>query len=120
MKANELRIGNLAQIKGEKLIMDIKITAWDIYTTSIGWGSYEPYELTDDWLIRFGFELYSESNEINIEIAKKHPLYLRLMANEWTLFVREGGGAFKTIKYVHELQNLYFSLTGSDLVLADA
>ena len=118
MKANELRIGNL--ILFYKDVIEINY----INKTHIGYGkgnfapisfnNFEPIPLTEEWLIKLGFE-------------KKQRLYvlsfLRVEINkyingkwEYTLLFNDIK-KIKEIKYVHKLQNLYFELTGEELTI---
>ena len=65
----------------------------------------QPIKLTKDWLIKFGFvkeECFYYKNGVAIE-------------DDFTL---EGFGDVE-LKYVHQLQNLYFALTGEELVVKD-
>lgn len=128
MEVQELRIGNYIDYSTKGSICEIVgidrfsiIESFNIkekgYNPPRHIVVFYPIELTDEWLLKFGFELYTEKKGISapVDIAKKHPLWLRLLANEWTIFIKEGSGAFKSIKYVHQLQNIYFALTGSEL-----
>lgn len=114
MKANELRIGNLVKIGGE--ISQLELCDFvDIYEHKTIW-QYEPIELTEEWLLRFGFV----ANNYNYEF-ELHPLTLDCEytdKGEWiTLY--ENTVLQSEIKYVHQLQNLYFALTGEELTLSE-
>lgn len=69
----------------------------------------KPIILTKEWLIRFGFKAISYSmflpvyNNGEIELA-----------NDFSISYN---GKRVVIKYVHQLQNLYFFLTDKELVL---
>jgi len=94
--------------------------------------NFEPIELTQEWLVRFGF---LKTNQWAIVYSKKENANslnhaLRLTDNEnaatpWSVYLQsfigdEGFGFIsirKDLKYVHELQNLYFALSGEDLEL---
>ncbi len=74
----------------------------------------EPIPLTEEWLFEFGFE-------------KKENNWKQLcICNDWTyiywerlagveLSVNKYSVMLTHIKYVHQLQNLYFALTGEEL-----
>lgn len=72
--------------------------------------SFEPIPLTEQWLIDFGFEKNSITQG---KFNKK----------EWQIFLQpDGNHIFRIVgmslcncKYVHELQNLFFALTGKEL-----
>lgn len=70
--------------------------------------SIEPIPLTEEWLIKFGFEnsnmgFSADYSKDNIELNFVNGLY------EY--------GDYCKIEYVHKLQNLYFALTGEELTL---
>jgi hypothetical protein len=106
MKAEELRIGNWVkdengpyQIKGEHLDEDNfpTIQTWEI-------------PLTQEWLLKFGFEFKAVGSEF---IGHNMILHNWLNSREYVSW-----GVVK-LKYVHQLQNLYFALTGRELTLKD-
>ena len=122
IQAKELRIGNWAYSP----IMEDNIKV-DCITGSI---NVEPIPLTEEWLIKFGFELDGE--QINGKYYKKQlnyssgftdylsigdkgddksPIYLFDLTSDY--------GKFFVLpyhyKHVHQLQNLIFALTGEEL-----
>ena len=73
----------------------------------------EPIPLTEEWLLKFGFEKNKNSD-----------LYFRL--NNYEYFIENGiidNGYSRmneiSVKYVHQLQNLYFALTGKELEIIE-
>jgi hypothetical protein len=69
----------------------------------------KPIPLTEEWLLKFGFEKYDDMI-----------LYWEL--DDVTIWEEKGKYQFfsdKNIKYVHQLQNLYFALTEKELELKD-
>ena len=101
MEPEDLRIGNWFFYKG-------KDVQWSIEDFA-EWGKnieklIEPILITPEWLERFGFE----KKPIHWEGA------IDLMADgdEWNF---ESGYIDINIKYVHQLQNLYYALTGKEL-----
>ena len=115
MKAKELRIGNLVNVD-EKAY---KISGGDIYNLenySKNYGHlYKPIPLTEEWLEKFGF-MQPDSNYLIWEKQGFKPfcILFEALINHWQIGVY-GGRVFKRIKYVHQLQNLYFALTGEEL-----
>jgi hypothetical protein len=70
-------------------------------------------ELSEEWLLKFGFK-YS-----NLKTAKEGH-YLLIDEAFLTVFddgVHYMGRSFNHIKYVHQLQNLFFAITGKELNL---
>lgn len=129
IKENELRIGNLVTDKWSKSKWPFKITSiGKIRCTYLGnqefnakYENIEPIELTEEWLIKFGFIRIDEI--IFQKIINNQVLTFNL--NEGVIFL-EGSGTtgnldddycfqIKKVKYVHQLQNLYFCLTGEEL-----
>lgn len=112
MEAKELRIGNLLNhnngfVVGPFTVNSIHIS--DLEKDNAYAKEYEPIPLTEEWLIKFGFErwndvynnFYHKLNGIEIENGN--------------IYVGHGN----KIKYVHQLQNLYFAITGEELKKQD-
>jgi len=135
MKAKELRIGNWvcvnhafkSQSELEDYSMLTKIDglgdgfiSWD---KSYGFhheGIF-PIPLTEEWLVKFGFEEYDRMGD-NIFFAFKkednfkfnlHLFFLELSVSFYGLNWER---AIK-LKYVNQLQNLYFAITGEELAI---
>lgn len=128
MKANELRIGNLiqdikykspmriVQFYGNTMFeLDSPYMDYTDYRCDADLDNYEPIPITEEWLIKFGFKRDSvmdgETRRLNnFNIGKLTKGY----------FIEGGVSNDKTsinIEYVHQLQNLYFSLTGEELTI---
>jgi hypothetical protein len=114
MDARELMIGNLVSCNDQT----IKVTYHEIriqtfsdheHTNSYGvkFTGYEPIPLTEDWLLKFGFETNGKKMKIELE--------LELEGDKKLFFVHSRGEIH--IQYVHQLQNLYFALTGKELTI---
>lgn len=108
ISANELRIGN---------------AIWDYARGKVKWVNhrvisdlasennplpYSPIHIAEEWLFRFGFT--------DVYDTEKHWLN--------KIQLDQIGGAFYyngiLIKYVHQLQNLYFALTGHELKIKNS
>jgi hypothetical protein len=113
MKVKELRIGNLVAHIGSVCVLEeigeewVKVTN-DQLNTKID--DLIPIPLTEDWLVKFGFEVYDFDHKENQYRFKE-----RLFVIRDGLFCDYGSGV--VLKYVHQLQNLYFALTGEELEL---
>lgn len=123
MKATELRIGNILKLKmaGDgKYPDEIRpIKASEIFALSnhLEWAT--PIPLTEDWLLKFGLNIKEEiwfSKKTNIawirfEVSIKDKRCILYDTKEIIycdmLFP----------KSVHQLQNLYFALTGEELTI---
>jgi len=114
MKPQELRIGNWIYdtIEGEEL--QVKIGNIKYYS------DFEPIPLTEEWLDKFGFEQKEGGSgpPINAVWDEWWEPYegFRItqdVKNDWFLCGYRQNK--KHFKYVHQLQNLYFALTGEEL-----
>ena len=106
MEANELRMFNAIKRFGQIVYVN-EHTFEDV---KINNGSYSPIELTEDWLLKMGFDqlesgTYICTNQIVLRKDIKGYLYEVFKGKE-TL-----------IKHVHQLQNLYFALTNTELTI---
>ncbi len=118
MNANELRIGNLLRDKVSKTELEvIELSENNIITKVIdrskfplkdGWG-IEYIPLTEEWLLKFGFDKKGNKGKLNVILSgnfgyKNGKTYF----NSWVILESQP-------KYVNQLQNLYFALTGEEL-----
>ena len=106
MEAKELRIGNLVYAFKTTWVIDQTDFVGDKIST------YKPIPLTADWLLRFGFE-----QDIGFPIFSIDQYYIRIRDNFEFGIDEEGGLHLSEIQYVHQLQNLYYALTGEELEL---
>lgn len=130
MKANELRIGNYVNIHDGniegyvKTICDIEkyVTVGNnpanklIHGIVVKLEEIEPIPLTELWLFKFGFlnsqtvDAYS-NGVIEISLRYSPTLYDGNFNDDSTKVFNPD------IQFVHQLQNLYFALTGKELKL---
>lgn len=137
MKEKELRIGNILHLSDEwykqnpLLYNTPKIITVDSidYDSMIGTSMYfingydirllSTIPLTEEWLRNFGFEITYKSD---FRLKYDHPCnYIGFDFSKTGDIEMEGFrfyGQYIKIKYVHELQNLYYTLTKEELVLA--
>ena len=121
MKAEELRIGNLVYHPLTK--SNYKINHSNLCDFANGFLFVDPIPLTEEWLLKFGFEKVG----IAITSITIAPLNLPCTFNlpntpfsfcQGKLILTTGTGDFcVNIEYVHQLQNLYFALTGEELTI---
>ncbi len=134
IKQKELRIGNYIETKG------VDIYSWTVYSIGQMEGVHtlingfrkdiiKPIPLTEEWLLRFGFEYRSNVNDG--VIVKEY--YLRdsmvkcvesLSKHQFSTvsgksFAFYKGGSFITghLDYVHQLQNIHFAIFAEELEL---
>ena len=139
MKSEELRIGNI--IKQGRIISFYESGVHVGFGATYSFNNIEPIPLTEDWLLRFGFQ---DDNKEEREKYKHFPTnFLRKNVTPLSRYFwvyRENDpllakrkdirgieqGEFQvwanqsycmSVQYVHELQNLYFALTKQELTL---
>ena len=125
MKTSELRIGNYIEVyrKPEDKEMSVRkiqsiffyqdeyfVELVDDFVVNIERG-IQPILLTEEWLLKFGFE--KKIANLFINAYMKDSFYLTIR-EDGELFYEWNGGNIH-IKYIHQLQNLYFALVGKEL-----
>ena len=115
MKANELRIGNYVQFPGIK--KPSKVFIIDTTETST-MTKAQPIPLTEDILLKCGFDAepkvaYSSGEKVDYNVYKCGCLTYNSLQNQWWI----GHVVTTSIKYLHQLQNLYFALTNQELTI---
>ena len=124
MKTNELRIGNFVFTDGElSKILGIYHDG-RISTTKYEGGDLvnfiDPIPLTEEWLLRHKFEKSKtfqgwDSMKIINDAGGFFHLVYRMYDGRWDFLMIGSSVIMAEIIYVHQLQNLYFALTGNEL-----
>lgn len=124
MDARELRIGNYVDFEyGEENRTFGFLTtiegADDLLGIENGNLKAQPIPLTEEWLLKLGFEKYGKTK---LYKNTKGRVSVTLTSNQFGKF--SGSSDFLLndfyyipIKHVHQLQNLYFALTGEELTI---
>ena len=114
MKKTELRIGNLINESNEVL----RIGRWLLISSDkeIGWDvlkdeDIKPIPLTKEWLVKFGFEKHKTHSHW---LKEGFVIDLVSLKNNKGYYLCDIDLLVK-IEYVHQLQNLYFAITGEEL-----
>jgi hypothetical protein len=117
MKANELRIGNLLNHNNGSMVGSFivgLIHLEDIIKENPHAREYEPIPLTEEWLLRLGFEKPAHSWNGKIFHLSQWDAY----PLNWCVAMDKNGAVIvHKLKYVHQLQNLYFALTNEELTM---
>lgn len=127
MNYKEFRCGNYVEHDGRVFQIDSIAEVFPTLNTDefgigvVDWNNISPIPLTEEWLINFGaVKLETEHTpnyfllQFEIEDLTSIPelnsdfIVRKRYNNENSLFICE-------IKYAHQLQNLFFSLTGNEL-----
>jgi len=128
MKANELRIGNWVHNTNKdvrvKSLSDDSFMSIVTEPNLIGathGGDIHPIPLTEEWLVKFGWDNGMITKGFNRVYVKLNCTVSTPSGDEFIYGIyvckkRNGVGDLITqVKYVHSLQNIYFSLTGEEL-----
>lgn len=104
MKKSELIIGNCVYDNDGSLVI-----------IHDGFGidhaaQFEPIPLTEEWLLKFGFEKNTGDYFLGC-------FSMRIVGKEMIWFVCNDGDFSQQVKYVHQLQNLVYALTGEELTI---
>jgi len=108
--SNQLRSGNLINYMGKP----IKCSTSTIFAVSKCIGDsflYQPILLTDEFLIKLGFE--QRKNYDCYGVIFDNIRFSYFLNKEWLKI--DSMDVFRKIKYVHELQNIIHSLTLQEL-----
>ena len=128
MRVEELRIGNLIEhnyfssppvtitgLKKDKGTDLVYISDPTFNTINIE--QVKPIPLTEEWLLRFGFEETTDKGLI-LYYELSSGAYLEKVGEVLRLFDRGGYMlSHDNLKHVHQLQNLYFALTSEELTI---
>jgi hypothetical protein len=129
MKANELRIGNLVKkgndlciVKGYYDNLFIVEDTEKIEFKSNVFDNLKPIPLTEEWLLKFDMELtdgFSSSRKLYLNNYENDISKITYSPKEGLLRLSNGHTKgtmlIPHIKYVNQLQNIYFALTGKEL-----
>lgn len=131
MKPNELRIGNLLKYPaynkdgsdGVFMVRDIYMDGDKIglttgrIQTKVDFDSVAPIPLTAEWLLKFGFTHDKEQ-----QIYNRHDMCVSYdeTYEGYKLYVNHEYETGNSFMYVHQLQNLYFALTGEELKIIES
>lgn len=131
MEAKDLRIGNWVYRDHE--ITDVHHSTLRYLCENDSKGFYKPIPLTEEWLIKFGLRIFKNkefNNKISavIIVDEFHNILINESSYSSQLQVylntnfkdKESNKITVLIEYiehVHQLQNLYFALTGNELEL---
>lgn len=108
MLVNELRIGNLVYIAEEDYVLTIDRQMFPMHPRLPNIEDYRPIPITEEWLLKFGFE---KDNDYGFWTSPNP----KFIVDE--NFVLCDIDITVAVKHVHQLQNLYYALTGKELCL---
>jgi hypothetical protein len=124
---NELRYGNLVYTwdtdyeygPGNQFLQqveEVRKNVVEFKTSHAAYYEIEPIPLTVEWMAKLGFEWNATDKRYYIQIG--NILYLEFDTDFDCFIAPEswaGSCPWNNVKHVHQLQNLYFNLTGNEL-----
>lgn len=144
IKANELRLGNKVNSRSKRGYENpgvVTVSGIDSrginHWSDMGASGEHPFEessgipLTEEWLRKLGFEKMLDSADPDygpIEWTKEYEVSYQKSPAYIVLWPNEGGGngsflldnySSAPLHFVHQLQNLYFALTGEELTIKE-
>jgi hypothetical protein len=123
IQANELRIGNLLNHNNGHIVGTFKVNEvhiLDIIENNEYGEQYEPIPLTEEILLKCGFthqfKQCKGQDFFSLKLDDKYQIYVNLNSGMFSINKQHLGiGFVVSIKYLHELQNLFFALTKTEL-----
>lgn len=118
MTANELRIGNYVfslETQNHQRITGLLEEQPFFDAITFDYPNYDEIEsipLTEEWLLKFGFESIGSFYRIG------NSRFVEVIVHDSGIDVCNHSVSLPHIKSVHQLQNLYFALTGTELTVA--
>jgi len=128
MDVKELRIDNLVFDKGTTDLVEIFQLDTDSDNNDrinyVSISGYEPIPLTEEWLLKFGFEKLKDGG-LSLRLGTLETDYCLDYDESTGLYLvpfndRMNGVGLSRTDSVHQLQNLYHSLTGEELTIKEA
>lgn len=124
MKTSDFRIGNRVNGGVVTEVHEGFITCAGPYNitgmTSFQFNEIKPELLTEEWLERFGFKWKEEETYPNLKYWTNKKCHVDLINNRFHIPKYKEGDDHVSIRrslYVHQLQNLFYTLTGEELTL---
>lgn len=122
MKASDFRLGNLYHFEDVSGMVVERVDYIENDMVDVNpMNLIHPIPLTEEWLLKFGFDK-STFGSIPMFFSKNDSFsYIQEQAygcnGNYGYCLNDEKMWFLEIKYVHQLQNLYFALTGEELIL---
>jgi hypothetical protein len=114
--ATELRIGNLVNYKivdkldeRKEWFEPCKIDAVDLQVIN---SDYQPIPLTEEWLLKFGVTPFDGNF-----IVDRFRLIYKPIYNYYYVVDKYSNFYYSKVEFVHEWQNLFYSMNGKELTL---
>ena len=117
---------SVCDLSDENTVVGFRVLDRAKFPLPEGWHA-EPIPLTEEWMIKLPFEPDSDANGWQMKISEhaflwwgKYERVIRLVFTEvdysYPLYLRSP--TFH-LQFVHQLQNLFFALTGEELMIKE-
>lgn len=120
IKVNDIRIGNLITYKNRANgDTQMPVEVGDLFRIEQEPNGYDPIPLTEEWILKFGFDFVSNRSLWKLFNC---PFYIEYIIAQYRILIRGVTQSvecseFPELKYVHQLQNLFHALTGQELTI---
>lgn len=110
MRAEEVRIGNIVS---SRYLSEYEIESGDITDLYYDFNRFNPIPITEEWLLKLGFKQWGSYKHLwKVKGCQVCTVNSSLNSG---FYLNENYRV--TIQFVHQLQNLYFALTGEELTI---
>lgn len=123
--SNDLRIGNYFNYRLAGVFKVVKISNVSISgdrgkgVVDFSFKDITPETLTEQWLINFGFFIVETNGAIEATLPNFR-YSIQTVENYEGFFFCDGENVLTNFNYVHELQNLIFALSKTELILKNS
>lgn len=120
LKSNELRVGNYVKGIGYNISWLVEGIESEYIYSSKSWrllNCFEGIPINPEWLLKFGFVEKIDAYFYNDYCIEDIHNGVTWVISEFDHITDEFTAIGCGIKYVHQLQNLYFALTGEELTI---
>ena len=119
INAKELRLGNFIYQGNDVItVTDLQFDGRMYFINCYRDEGFKPISITEEWLTRGGWKWNEECKSYEHKDHIRMSLKYVDVSNSYTMYNHVLQALIaKRIWYVHQLQNLYFTLTGEELVL---
>lgn len=124
MEASELRLGNYIFDRNNQLCKVIELSEVKINAPVVDWPvtglPHKLIPINEEWIIKFGFEkddIVDEIDGVLFVLFHLGDYIIEHWINEGVFKFTDDCSLIIQISSVHQLQNLYFALTGEELTV---
>jgi hypothetical protein len=117
MKARELRIGNYITAKTTIFSNEIVVKINGEWVNGMPADNFIGIPITEEWLLKAGFKDHKIlCGMMEIQVRPFETVIQGIIDGKWLVsLIDDIPTMLRSIQYIHELQNLYFALTGEEL-----